>query len=108
VSRTASVPSRRPRLASALIRVARIAYLERVIACNLSRVSRILRIVRLHAHDLDLKPSFTVYNRHGKGPKQRLRFSKTGDPNLEKAYATHHVRRGSWPIMSEERLLAVE
>ena len=63
----------------------RVAHLERVVTCNLSRVSRILRILRFHAHDLNLKPSFTVYNRHGKGPKQRLRFSKTGDPNLETA-----------------------
>ena len=31
--------------------------------------------------------------RYGKGPKQRLRFSKTGDPGLENAYATHFV----WP-----------
>ena len=85
-----------------------IAYLERVITCNLSRVSRILRILRFHAHDLDLKPSFTVYNRHGKGPPQRLHFSKTGDPNLEKAYATHLVRHGSRPIMIENRLLADE
>ena len=88
-----------------------IGYLERVITCNLSRVSRILRILRIlrfHAHDLDLKPSFTVYNRHSKGPKQRLRFSKTGDPNLEKAYATHLVRQGSRPIMIEDRLLADE
>jgi hypothetical protein len=80
----------------------RIAYLERVITCNLSRVSRILRIMRIHAHDLDLKPSFTVYNRHGKGPRQRLRFSKTGDANLESAYATHFVRRGSRPEMVED------
>lgn len=86
----------------------RIAYLERVITCNLSRVSRILRILRFHAHDLDLKPSFTVYNRHGKGPKDRLRFSKTGDPNLEKAYATHLVRQGSQPIVTEGGLLADE
>lgn len=85
-----------------------IAYLERVVTCNLSRVSRILRILRFHAHDLNLKPSFTVYNRHGKGPKQRLRFSKTGDPNLEKAYATHLVRQGSRPNMIEHWRLADE
>ena len=85
-----------------------IAYLERVITCNLSRVSRILRILRFHAHDLNLKPSFTVYIRHGKGPKQRLRFSKTGDPNLEKAYATHLVRQGSRSNMIEHRKLADE
>lgn len=73
----------------------RVPYLERVINCNLSRLSRILRILRLHADALDLKPSMTVYMRHGKGPKQRLRFSKTGDPNLEKAYSTHFVRTGN-------------
>jgi len=86
----------------------RVAYLERVITCNRSRISRILRILRFHAHDLDLKPSFTVYNRHGKGPRQRLRFSKTGDPNLESACATHLVRRGSRPETVEDRLQADE
>lgn len=85
-----------------------IAYLERVITCNLSRVSRILRILRFHAHDLDLTPTFTVYNRHGKGSKQRLRFSKTGDPNLEKAYATHLVRQGSRPNRINDRQPADE
>jgi hypothetical protein len=85
-----------------------IAYLERVITCNLSRVSRILRILRFHAHDLNLKPSSTVYNRHGKGPKQRLRFSKTGDPNLENAYATHLVRQGARPSMIKDRQPADE
>lgn len=34
----------------------------------------------------------TVYNRWTRGPKHRLRFSKTGDPNLEEAYARHYVR----------------
>jgi hypothetical protein len=84
------------------------AYLEGVVTCNLSRLSRILRILRFQAHDLGLKPSFTAYNRHGKGPKQRLRFSKTGDPNLEKAYATHFVRQGSPPSMIQNRLPADE
>ena len=72
----------------------RVAYLEHVINCNLSRLSRLLRMLRFHAHDLNLKPSPTVYKRHGKGPRQQLRFSKTGDPNLEAAYATHLIRLG--------------
>src|SRR5215467_7525696 len=72
----------------------RVAYLEHVVNCNLSRLSRLLRILRFHAHDLNLKPSLTVYKRHGKGPRQHLRFSKTGDPNLEAAYATHLIRLG--------------
>jgi hypothetical protein len=72
-------------------RFGRAPYLERVVNCNLSRLSVLLRILRFHADELNLKPSFTVYNRWGKGPKHLLRFSKTGDPNLEKAYATHLV-----------------
>ncbi len=71
----------------------RVPYLEKVIHCNLTRLSRLLRILRFHAHDLRLVPSLTVYTRWGKGPKQRLRFTKTGNPRLEEAYARHFV----WP-----------
>ena len=81
-------------------RCGRVPYLERVIDCNLTRLSRLLRILRFHAHDLNLKPSATVYNRYGKGPKQRLRFSKTGDSCLEAAYATHFVWPGKRPFHS--------
>jgi hypothetical protein len=68
-----------------------IPYLERVIRCNLSKASRILRILRMHAHDLDLKPSLTVYKRWTKGSRPLLRFSKTGNHNVEEAYARHFV-----------------
>jgi hypothetical protein len=40
----------------------------------------------------------TVYVRRGKGPKQRLRFTKSGDPNLEEAYARHFVWPGKGPF----------
>ena len=69
----------------------RIPYLERVIRCNLGKASRILRILRMHAHDLDLKPSLTVYKRWTEGSRPLLRFSKTGDHNIEDAYARHFV-----------------
>ncbi len=75
----------------------RVPYLEQVINCNLTRSSRLLRILRLHAHDLNLVPSITVYARWGKGPKQRLRFSKSGDSRLEEAYARHFVWPGKAP-----------
>lgn len=58
------------------------------------RLSRLLRILRFYVHDLKLKPSQTVYCRWGKGPKQLLRFTKTGDANLEAAYSRHFVRLG--------------
>jgi len=76
----------------------RIPHLERVIGCNLTRLSRLLRILRFHAHDLKLMPSGTAYLRWGKGPKQPLRFTKTGDTQLEKAYATHFVWPGKGPF----------
>lgn len=76
----------------------RIPYLERAINCNLTRLSRLLRILRFHVHDLNLVPSWTDYRRHGKGRKHRLRFTKTGDPKLEVAYATHFIWPGKSPF----------
>ena len=72
-------------------------YLEQVIACNLTRLSRLLRILRFHAHDLDLVSSVTVYRRWGQGPKSPLRFTKSDDPKLEEAYARHFVWPGKRP-----------
>jgi hypothetical protein len=76
----------------------RVPFLERVVNCNLTRLGRLLRLLRFHAHDLNLKPSWTAYMRWGKGPKQRLRFTKTGDPKVEEAYATHFVWPGKVPF----------
>lgn len=72
----------------------RIPYLEMVIKCNLSGTGRILRILRMHGHDLNLRPSITIYNRWGKGAKTRLQFSKSNTKNIEDAYSCHllHVR----------------
>jgi len=72
----------------------RIPHLEEVIRCNLSKASRILRILRMHAHDLDLKPRLTIYKRWTKGPRTLLRFSKTGDRAVEEAYARHFLCPG--------------
>ena len=36
----------------------------------------------------------------GKGPRQRLRFTKTGEPKVEEAYATHFVWPGKGPIQA--------
>jgi hypothetical protein len=76
----------------------RTPYLEKVVNCNLTRLSRLLRILRFHAHDLNLVPSTAAYMRRGKGPAQRLRFTKTGDPKLEEAYARHFVWPGKGPF----------
>lgn len=79
-------------------RFGRVPYLEQVINCNLTRLSRLLRILRFHAHDLNLVPSTTAYMRWGRGPKQRLRFTKTGDPRIEEAYSRHFIWPGKGPF----------
>ena len=76
----------------------RVPDLEKVINCNLTRLSRLLRILGFYAHDLNLVPSITVYTRWGEGPKERLRFTKSGDPKLEEAYARHFVWPGKGPF----------
>ena len=75
-----------------------VPHLERVVTCNLTRLSRLLRILRFIAHDLNLKPSFTAYVHRGKGGVLRLRFTKTGDPKVEHAYSTHFVWPGKGPF----------
>jgi hypothetical protein len=67
----------------------RIPDLERVINCNLTRLSRLLRILRFHVHDLNLVPSNP---RHGKGRKQRLRFTKRAMRGLR--WPTRHILFG--------------
>ena len=72
-------------------RFKRIPYLERVIAGNLGKVNHILQTLKKFAGEQNLKPSITVYKSWGKGPKKLLRFSKTGNADLEKLYSTHYV-----------------
>lgn len=79
-------------------RFGRVPYLEKVINCNLTRLSRLLRTLRFHAHELNLVPSTTSYVRWGKGPKRGLRFTKTGDDKLEEAYSLHFVWPGKGPF----------
>lgn len=68
-------------------------YLERVCQTNLGKLTTINKIIRQIASKMNLVPSLTVYNKYGKGPKQRLRFSKSGDFNIEKAYSTHFLNK---------------
>lgn len=73
-------------------RFRRIPYLERVTIGGLGKMYRILRILEWHAKGLNLEPSRTVYHKWGKGGKRIvLRFSKSGEPNLEAAYSRHYL-----------------
>jgi hypothetical protein len=75
-----------------------VPYLEKVVRCNLSKAGRILRVLRFHAHDLNLGPSMTGY-RHRKQP---LRFSKSGAKPIEEAYARHFVVIGKRNPFAED------
>lgn len=80
-------------------RFGRVDYLERVCTVNLRKLSFIMNQMRVYAKNTGLKPSFCYYKRWGVKKKngQRhnpvipLRFSKSGDPEIERRYATHFV-----------------
>ena len=72
-------------------RFGKVDYLERVCKVNLRKLSVINREIRAYATRSSLKPSWTDYRKWGKGENIRLRFSKSGDANIERMYATHYV-----------------
>jgi len=73
-------------------RFGRVPYLEKVLQGNLRKLSLVMKTLRKFTGDYDLKPSCTGYNKWGKDPKKRLRFSASQHPEIEKAYATHYVK----------------
>jgi hypothetical protein len=72
-------------------RFRQVPFLERVVHGNLARVNAVLRAVQINAAQGKMKASWTAYMSWGKGKRQPLRFSKSGDANLERAYATHYL-----------------
>jgi hypothetical protein len=76
-------------------RMKRVPYLERVIKINPGKINFIMKTVRRNSLNGNLSPSWTGYKSWGKGKKIELRFSRTGDPNIEKTYATHFVKKSS-------------
>jgi hypothetical protein len=73
-----------------LWRRGRIPYLERAATANLRKLGTALRLFRRWAEGNGLKPSETVYVAWTRD-RRRLRFSKTGDAGVERAYRTHWV-----------------
>ena len=73
----------------------KVDYLERLCKINLSKLSTINHEIRVYARKNNLKASWTDYRTWGKGSKDRLRFSKSGDENIEKLYATHYISQQS-------------
>lgn len=73
-------------------RLGKVRCLEEVISVNLAKVNHMLRTLHSNCRNGNLHPSRTAYLSWGKGPKRPLRFSKSGDPNIEEAYSTHFLR----------------
>lgn len=72
-------------------RFGRVDYLEKVCQINLSKLTLINKLIRKYATELNLKSSWTEYNKFGKGVKHKLRFSKSGKKTIEDRYATHYI-----------------
>jgi hypothetical protein len=71
-------------------RQGRVEYLERVVIASLGKISTAMRCFRRWAQRRGLKPSETAYVARTRR-RQPLRFSKSGDPAIERAYRTHWV-----------------
>ncbi|HZL55898.1 MAG TPA: DUF2293 domain-containing protein [Bryobacteraceae bacterium] len=80
-------------------RKGRIDFLERAIQANLKKISESMAMFRRWALEKGLKPSETRYVRGARTGTVDLRFSKSGDPGIEKNYRTHYVS----PALSERK-----
>jgi len=80
-------------------RKGRLPYLEAAIQGNLHKISETMALFRKWARNRNLKPSETAYLARTTGPRRDLQFSKSGDPDIERAYRTHYVS----PQLSENK-----
>jgi hypothetical protein len=74
-----------------------VPYLEQVIRLNLSQIKVACQAVQANSRRGNLKPSWTAYVKWGKGTRTPLRFTKSGDPHLERVWATRFVGAPSRP-----------
>ncbi len=81
----------------------RLPFLEAGVQTNLSKISAAMRALRAWATAQGLKPSETVYVARSAG-RETLRFSKSGDAAVERAYRTHWIS----PALTERARARVE
>jgi hypothetical protein len=79
-------------------RQGRVDFLERVVQANLPKVTAAMKFFRRWATASGLVPSETAYVARTRD-RRRLRFSKSGHPDIESAYRTHWVS----PALSEKK-----
>ena len=79
-------------------RQGRVGYLEREAQANLAKLSAAMKIFRTWARARGLVPSETAYVARTRD-RRSLRFSRSGNPSIERAYRTHWVS----PALSEAK-----
>lgn len=79
-------------------RQGRVAYLEAAVEAGLGKISASMRLFHQWAQARGLRPSETAYLARSRD-RRPLRFSKSGDPAIERAYRTHWVS----PELSEHK-----
>jgi hypothetical protein len=79
-------------------RQGQVGYLEAAVQTNLSRISEAMKLFRSWAGAKGLIPSETAYVARASS-RPHLRFSKSGNPAIEKLYCTHWVS----PELSENK-----
>ena len=83
-------------------RQGRVEYLEREVQANLHKISTAMSLLRRWAEQRDLKPSETAYVARTRD-RRPLRFSASGNLEIERAYRTHWVS----PELSEAERAAL-
>ncbi|MEH2623320.1 hypothetical protein V1292_001375 [Bradyrhizobium sp. AZCC 1719] len=83
-------------------RQGQVDYLERVMQTNLPRISQAMKLFRSWATAKGLTPSETHYVARTPS-RQTLRFSKSGNPTIERLYRTHWIS-GELSQRKRERL----
>jgi hypothetical protein len=69
----------------------RVSYLEKVCKANLRQLIAIVKEIQAYAAKNGLYGSWTYYHGWKKHKGLKLRFSKSGEEAIERAYATHYV-----------------
>jgi hypothetical protein len=80
-----------------------VEYLEGVVQSNLPRISETMKLLRSWAAAKELTPSETHYIARTPS-RQRLRFSKSANPTIEKLYRIHWIS-GELSRKKQERLV---
>jgi hypothetical protein len=80
-------------------RKGRVDFLEQVIQGNPHKISSAIALFHRWALQKGLQPSETRYVRHARNGTVDLRFSESGDPEIEKSYRTHYIS----PALSERK-----